>query len=97
MKFFFPDSQDFVDASFDFRLETRSPIRIRQLDVLYPHEILSQPPYDGILVSKAVVDGHGIESGKYSVAQRQRFLLYPQKKSPQFLRRKGAKSLWTVA
>ena len=74
MKFFFPDSQDFVDASFNFEIETRSGTRIRQRDDLYPHEILSSPPYDGILVSKAVVDGHGGGAGKYSSAQRQRFL-----------------------
>lgn len=74
MKFFFPDSQDFVDPSFDFRFETRSPVRIRQRDDFYPHEILAEPPYDGILVSKAVVDGHGGGAGKYSTAQRQRFL-----------------------
>jgi hypothetical protein len=74
MKFFFPDSQDFVDESFDFDSETRSDLRIRQRDDRYPHEIFSKPPYDGMLVSKAVVDGIGGGSGKYSAAQRQRFL-----------------------
>ncbi len=74
MKFFFPDSQDFVDASFDFALETRSASRVRQRDDLYPHEVFSTPPYDGILVSKAVVDGLGGGTGKYTPAQRQRFL-----------------------
>jgi hypothetical protein len=74
VKFFFPDSQDFVDASFNFEVETRSGTRVRQRDDLYPHEILTSPPYDGILVSKAVVYGHGGGAGKYSSAQRQRFL-----------------------
>ncbi|MFL6450930.1 MAG: tRNA-guanine transglycosylase DpdA [Bryobacteraceae bacterium] len=74
MKFFFPDSQDFVDGSFDFRTETRSGSRIRQRDDLYPHELFAEAPYDGLLVSKAVVDGIGGGTGKYSVAQRHRFL-----------------------
>ncbi len=74
MKFFFPDSQDFVDDTFDFELETRSEVRVRQRDDHYAHEIFSTPPYNGILVSKAVVDGIGGGSGKYSAAQRQRFL-----------------------
>jgi hypothetical protein len=74
MKFFFPDSQDFVDESFDFVTETRSDIRVRQRDDRYPHEIFETPPYDGILVSKAVVDGLGGGTGKYSASQRQRFL-----------------------
>ena len=74
MRFFFPDSQDFVDDTFDFDSETRSDLRVRQRDDRYPHEIFSKPPYDGMLVSKAVVDGIGGGSGKYSAAQRQRFL-----------------------
>ncbi len=75
MKFFFPDSQDLVDPSFDFRTETRSESRIRQRDDQYPHEIFAAPPYDGILVSKGIVDGTGGESsGRYTVAQRHRLL-----------------------
>lgn len=74
MKFFFPDSQDFVDESFDFVDETRSEDRVRQRDDSYPHEIFSNSPYNGILVSKAVVDGLGGGTGKYSGAQRHRFL-----------------------
>ena len=74
MKFFFPDSQDFVDDSFDFETETRSSIRVRQRDDRYPHEIFAAAPYDGILVSKAIVDGLGGGTGKYSAPQRHRFL-----------------------
>lgn len=74
MKFFFADSLDLVDPTFDFQTETRSEVRVRQRDDAYPHEILSPPPYDGILVSKAIVDGHGDRGGKYTVAQRHRFL-----------------------
>lgn len=74
MKFFFADSLDLVDPSFDFQSETRSEARVRQRDDVYPHEVLSPPPYDGILVSKAIVDGHGDRGGKYTVAQRHRFL-----------------------
>jgi hypothetical protein len=74
MRFFFPDSQDFVDGSFDFVTEGRSENRTRQRDDLYPHHVFRQPPYDGLLVSKAVVDGVGGGTGKYSAAQRRRFL-----------------------
>lgn len=74
MKFFFPDSQDFVDESFDFESETRSESRVRQRDDRYPHELFRETPYDGILVSKAIVDGLGGGVGKYSGAQRNRFM-----------------------
>lgn len=73
MKFYFPDSQDLVDPTFDFITETRSPERVRQRDDRYAHEIFKNPPYDGMLVSKAVVDGVGGSSGRYTMGQRRRF------------------------
>ena len=73
MKYFFPDSQDFVDPSFDFEDETRSIHRVRQRDDLYPHEVFESAPYDGILVSKSIVDRGGAKTAKYTLAQRRRF------------------------
>jgi hypothetical protein len=75
MKFFFPDSQDFVDPGFDFGRETYSPGRVRQRDDQYAHEFFPEPPYDGMLVSKAIVDGKGgDQEKKYTDAQRHRLL-----------------------
>jgi hypothetical protein len=75
VRFFFPDSQDLVDPSFDFDTETRSETRVRQRDDHYPHEIFSSPPYDGMLVSKAIVEGTGGDAGsRYTLAQRHRLL-----------------------
>src|SRR4051794_24520114 len=67
--FFFPDSQDQIDPSFDFRREASSPDRVRQRDDWYAHELISPAPYTGILLSKALVDGPG---SKYTFAQRHR-------------------------
>jgi hypothetical protein len=72
MRFYFPDSQDQIDPSFDFQSEDRSPFRIRQRDDLYPHELLDPVPYTGMLVSKAMVDGVDGGAGRYSAQQRQR-------------------------
>jgi hypothetical protein len=72
MRFYFPDSQDQIDPSFDFETEERSPFRIRQRDDRYAHEVLSPSPYSGMLVSKAMVDGVGGAAGRYSAQQRQR-------------------------
>lgn len=77
MKFFFPDSQDQIDPRFDFVTEERSILRVRQRDDLYAHEALRTPPFDGLLVSKAIVDGAGGGVGKYTVSQRHR--LYRQR------------------
>lgn len=72
MRFYFPDSQDQVDPNFDFLREEHLPHRIRQRDDRYAHEVLAVPAYDGVLVSKAIVDGHIRGSGKYTGAQRRR-------------------------
>src|SRR4051812_31931399 len=72
MRFYFPDSQDQIDPSFDFATEERSPHRIRQRDDLYAHEVLDPSPYRGMLVSKAIIDGINGGAGKYSAQQRQR-------------------------
>lgn len=71
MRFFFPDSQDQIDPSFDFDTEERSETRVRQRDDHYAHEALASTPYDGMLVSKAIVDGIG-SAGRYTFAQRHR-------------------------
>src|SRR3954469_390247 len=72
MKFYFPDSQDQIDPSFNFVTEDRSVTRIRQRDDLYAHEVFADVPYEGMLLSKAMVDGVGGAAGRYSAQQRQR-------------------------
>lgn len=67
--FLFPDSHDQVDPSYDFSRESSSLDRVRQRDDRYAHEVISPAPYDGILLSKALIDGKG---SKYTFAQRQR-------------------------
>jgi hypothetical protein len=67
--FLFPDSQDQVDPSYDFDRESSSLDRVRQRDDRYAHEVIAPSPYDGMLLSKALVDGRG---SKYTLAQRHR-------------------------
>jgi hypothetical protein len=57
MKFLYADSLDYVDPRYDFEKD-ESPIdREPYWDDQYPHEIMGQAPYDGLLVSRAIVDG----------------------------------------
>ena len=72
MRYFLPDSQDLVDPSFDFVTEKRARTRLRQRDDRYAHEVFREPAFDGILVSKGIVDGFGASGGRYTMAQRQR-------------------------
>ncbi|MFD3536063.1 tRNA-guanine transglycosylase DpdA [Streptomyces sp. NPDC058664] len=72
MKFYFPDSQDQVSPTYDFINDEYPPHRVRQRDDVYAHQVVTPVPYDGILVSKAVVDGSMKGAGKYSAPQRER-------------------------
>jgi hypothetical protein len=74
MRYYFPDSQDLVDPSFDFERESRSVERVRHRDDQYAHEVFTTPAYDGLLVSKGIVDGVSGNAGKYTTAQRHRLL-----------------------
>jgi hypothetical protein len=86
MKFFFPDSQDMVDPSFDFVAETSAEFRIRQQDDLYAHEVFAKPPFDGVLVSMGIVESiGGSGTGRYTMAQRHR------------LRRVGAREFFRIS
>jgi len=71
MDFYFPDSQDQIDPNFDFEAESHLPFHVRQRDDLYAHEVHDQPPYSGMLISKAMIDGYR-GAGRYTAAQRHR-------------------------
>jgi hypothetical protein len=73
MRYFYADSLDLVDPAFDFVQETSTPTRVPQRDDIYAHQLYAPDrAYDGILVSKWLLDGRGVQ-GRYTEAQRQRF------------------------
>jgi hypothetical protein len=71
MKYFLPDAHDLVDPTFDFTRETRSADRLRQRDDLYAHEVFGTAPYDGVLLSKGIVEAVG-GAGRFPQASRLR-------------------------
>ncbi|SMF70774.1 hypothetical protein SAMN02982917_3933 [Azospirillum oryzae] len=72
MKFIFSDCLDMVDPGYDFLADRSSPGRYPYWDDIYPHEILESAPYDGVLVSRAIVGDRRIR-GKYTDSQAMRF------------------------
>lgn len=72
MKFLFADSLDYVDPNYDFEEDASAPNRRPYWDDLFPHEIMGTAPYDGILVSRAIVGDHLLK-GKYTESQSMRF------------------------
>lgn len=72
MRFVYADSLDLVDPTFDFAADRHGLGRQPYWGDVYPHELLGRAPYAGMLVSRAIVGGHG-GGGKYSEAQAMRF------------------------
>jgi hypothetical protein len=56
MQYFIPEWDDHVDPNYDFLNDILTPGRDTYKDEVYAHEIFSSPNYDGILVSKVVVE-----------------------------------------
>ncbi|OSI72293.1 hypothetical protein BSZ21_07365 [Bradyrhizobium canariense] len=89
MRFVFADSIDTIDPLYDFVADRNGLGRLVHRDDQYPHEFLEKAPYDGILISRAIV-GDAAFPGKYSEAQMMRFrregarkfLRYPLAKFP---------------
>lgn len=54
--YFIPDWDDRVDPNYDFINDAHSPDRDPYYSDYYAHQIYNEPPYDGILVSRAVID-----------------------------------------
>ena len=73
MKFIYADSLDYVDPDYDFVNDEFAPNRKPYWDDVFAHELFSQPPYDGLLVSRALLGGNGV-SGKYTESQAMRFM-----------------------
>ena len=77
MKFIFADAQDMIDPNYDFLNDEFSPNRILQRTDKYPHEVFEQKPYDGMLLSRGLIDDGVYKSASraYSAAQSRRMKL----------------------
>lgn len=77
MKFFYSDTQDYVDPGYDFINDRNAAGRERYWNDAYAHELMDPAPYDGLLVAmSAVRQAAGVSSSKvrYSTSEEQRLL-----------------------
>ncbi|MBX9624191.1 MAG: hypothetical protein K2X82_10315 [Gemmataceae bacterium] len=78
MRFFFPDAHELVDPGYDFARRHDPPRGVGQQDGRYAHELLDPAPYDGILLSRGVIQGKGSDAdgrfrdAKYKLSEQQR-------------------------
>lgn len=66
MKYFIPEWDDRVDPGYDFLNDKLTPERDIYEHEIYAHQIFSSPNYDGILVSKVVVESSKKKKAKIS-------------------------------
>jgi len=89
MKFIFADCLDYIDPHYDFLNDSNGQGRKPYWNDVFPHEYMDTSPYDGVLVSRAIVGDHFM-TGKYTESQAMRFrregarsfLRYPEDKFP---------------
>jgi hypothetical protein len=77
VKFLYSDTQDYVDPGYDFIKDENAPGRRRYWDDRYAHELMTEIPYDGLLVSMSAIKsapGVAASKGRYSMAEEQRLL-----------------------
>lgn len=82
MKFIFADGHDMIDPNYDFINDQFSPDRVIQRTDKYPHEVFKKKPYDGMLISRGLLDDgvYKSDSTAYSMAQTQRLKMQGVKK-----------------
>lgn len=78
MRYFFPDAHELVDPGYNFARKHDPPRGIGQQEGRYAHELIDPAPYDGILLSRGVIQGKGSDSdgrfrdAKYKLSEQQR-------------------------
>jgi queuine/archaeosine tRNA-ribosyltransferase len=78
LRFFIPDWDDMVDPNFDFIGERHSAGKGNWTNQVYAHQIFSEPNYDGILISKAVIEKDRRKREWVTELGIHRFLRVPQ-------------------
>src|SRR5688572_17696158 len=95
LRYYIPDWDDRVDPKYDFIADKHSPGRQPYRDDYYAHEIYDPAPYDGILVSRAVLDENGAKrSAILEAGTVQRFLRLPTDHAHDVLGDCGAFTYW---
>jgi hypothetical protein len=95
IRYFVPDWDDRVDPDYDFLRDIHRPERNPYRDDRYAHEIYDSAPYDGILLSRATLDGNKAKRGVIIQAgSAHRYLRLPIDGQHQVLGDCGAFSYW---
>lgn len=96
--YFIPDWDDRVDPNYDFLTDQHTVGRQPYRDDRYAHELYGTAPYDGILVSRAVLDDNPTKRSMIQETGRvHTYLRLPQDRPYQVMGDCGAFSYWKQA
>jgi hypothetical protein len=79
LQYFIPEWDDHVDPGYDFLNNRLTPGRDPYADEVYAHQIYPTPNYDGILVSKVVVDSSKKKRARVEAVGIHGFIRFPGK------------------
>lgn len=78
MSYFIPDWDDMVDPNYDFETDTHSSGSGNWGNQVYSHQLYDTPNYDGILVSKAVIENSKTKKAMINELGVHRYLRVPE-------------------
>ncbi|HSH78666.1 MAG TPA: tRNA-guanine transglycosylase DpdA [Herpetosiphonaceae bacterium] len=95
LHYFIPDWDDRVDPGYNFLTDEHTPGRVPYRDDRYAHELYDEPPYDGILLSRATLDDNPAKRAAiHSAGTVHRYLRLPVDGEHLVLGDCGAFSYW---
>jgi len=95
IQYFIPDWDDRVDPNYHFERDEHTPGRNPYRDDRYAHELYGVAPYDGVLISRAVVEENTTKSTMMrELGSVHRYLRLPTDKNHQVMGDCGAFSYW---
>ncbi len=95
LTYYIPDWDDRVDPFYDFVADQHTPGRNPYRDDRYAHELYEEPPYDGVLLSRAVIDQSSVKyEGIRAAGNVHRYLRLPADGRHTVLGDCGAFSYW---
>lgn len=77
MQYFIPEWDDRVDPYYDFLRDALTPNRDPYKDDIYAHQIYSPPNYNGILVSKGIVERSKKKKAQIEEVGIRKFIRFP--------------------
>jgi len=95
IQYYIPDWDDRVDPGYDFLTDTHTVGRNPYQDDRYAHEIYPDPPYDGLLLSRAVIEDNTRKQATIvSLGSVHNYLRWPKDAQHLVLGDCGAFSYW---